>query len=225
MAVAYFAPSRGAAPRASGRRTRTAGGVGEFFGWVLVFAGVFTLFVSVWNGIWFMVVGWFLASAARSEVHAIRLDNILSKLTARDIMHEHYETVTPGMPLQTVVDEHMMPSGERAFVVANGDAVLGILAVADLNRFPRDDWPLTPVQSAMTPREDVVTVGADAEALEVLTLLADRRLNQLPVIEDGRMIGIISRRELLDRVKLAEELDMGEDGDTEERDQGASSPP
>ena len=198
------------------KATRVSGNIGEMFGWGIVFLGVFLLFSSLWTGIWFMVIGWFLASAARTEVHGIKLDNILSKLTARDVMHEGYTTISPGLPLQTVVDDHMMTSGERAFVVALGDSVQGILAVADVNRVPRAEWPTTPVQSAMTPREEVVTVGADAEALDVLTLLAERRLNQLPVIENGRMIGLISRRELLDRVQLAEELAADDVDDSQE---------
>jgi Zn-dependent protease len=188
------------------KATRQAGGIGELFGWLLVFIGVFTLFVSVWNGIWFMFVGWFLASAARAEIQNIQLDTILSSLTARDVMHEGYVTVIPGMDLQSAVDKYMVGQGERSLVVSLGDSVQGILTASDVNRVARPEWPHTPVQTAMTPREQVVTVDAAAPALEVLMLLGEKRLNQLPVLDEGRLVGLISRRELLDRVRLAEEL-------------------
>jgi CBS domain-containing protein len=58
----------------------------------------------------------------------------------------------------------------------------------------------------MTPRDRVLTDSADTPALEVLHQLGANRLNQVPVLEEGRMIGLITRRELLERVELAESL-------------------
>jgi CBS domain-containing protein len=39
-----------------------------------------------------------------------------------------------------------------------------------------------------------------------MMLLAEKRLDQVAVLEDGRMVGLITRRELLDQIHLAEEL-------------------
>ena len=105
--------------------------------------------------------------------------------------------------MQEVVDSYIVEKGERAVMVANGDAVLGILTVTDVQRVPRAEWSTTPAQRIMTPREKVVTVSTDTSALDVLHLLGDGRLNQVPVLADGRMVGLITRRELLDRVQLA----------------------
>src|SRR6185369_599290 len=99
---------------------------------------------------------------------------------------------------------HMVGEGERAVMVANDGTVLGILTVSDVRHLPRDEWATTPAQRIMTPRERVVTVAGDAKALDILHTIGEKRLNQVPVIEDGRMVGMITRRELLDRVQLAE---------------------
>lgn len=196
------------------RATRIAGGVGELGGYLLIAVGVFMLFGGlVFDGIWFMFIGWFLLGAAKSESQNLQLEAILGKQTARDLMHTEFATITPGLPVQDVVDEHMIGKGERALVVANDAGVQGILSVGDVHRVPRDQWANTPVQSVMTPRARVVTVPGNAKALDVLMLLAEKRLNQVPVLEDGRMVGMITRRELIDRVQLAEEL-APEPGDT-----------
>lgn len=186
--------------------TRVAGNVGEFFGWGLIVAGVFFLFSSLWSGLWFMLIGWFLLNAARTESQNVQLDVIFNRLNARDVMHEGFTSVTPGTDLQTVVDEFMLGKGERAVIVALGDGVMGILSVSDINKVPREEWVKTPAQRAMTPREEIVTVDAATGAMDVLMLLAERRLNQVPVLDEGRLIGLVSRRELIDRVHLAEEL-------------------
>ena len=203
------------------KATRIAAGTGELFGWGVIAVGVVFLFMQEWApGIWAIMIGWFLLSAARGEGNNIRLDTLLSRLNARDLMDRTFIQVTPGTSIQQVVDEHMIGQGERAVVVANGDSVLGILTVRDLARVPRGAWGATPAQRIMTPRADVVTIAADAPAADVMPLLAQRRLNQLPVIEEGRMIGIISRREFLDRLQIAEEL-----GPEESADNDAEPPP
>ena len=200
------------------KATRIATGTGEMFAWAVIAAGAVFLFMAQWvPGIWAIMIGWFLLAAARGEGNSIRTDTMLGRLQARDLMHRTFIEVTPGTSIQAVVDEHMIGKGERSVVVANDDYVIGILTVSDLARVPREQWASTPAQRIMTPRSDVVTIDAGAPATDVLPLLAQRRLNQLPVIDEGRMIGIITRRELLDRLQIAEEVGPGDspDGDTE----------
>ena len=200
------------------KATRIATGTGEMFAWAVIAAGAVFLFMAQWvPGIWAIMIGWFLLAAARGEGNSIRTDTMLGRLQARDLMHRTFIEVTPGTSIQTVVDEHMIGKGERSVVVANDDYVIGILTVSDLARVPREQWDSTPAQRIMTPRSDVVTIDAGAPATDVMPLLAQRRLNQLPVIDEGRMIGIITRRELLDRLQIAEEVGPGDspDGDTE----------
>ncbi|MXW25227.1 MAG: CBS domain-containing protein [Dehalococcoidia bacterium] len=189
------------------KATRIAAGTGEMLGWAVIAAGVVFLFMQEWApGIWAVVIGWFLLSAARSEGNSIRMDTVLNRLHARDLMDRTFIEVTPGTSIQQVVDEHMIGQGERAVVVANDDSVVGIVTVSDLGRVPRAEWGATPAQRIMTPRAHVATVAADAPAADVMPLLAQRHLSHVPVIEDGRMIGIIARREFLDRLQIAEEL-------------------
>lgn len=189
------------------RATRIASGVGEVFAYALLMFGVLLLLVGVViSGIWLLFIGWFLLNAARAESQSLQLESILGKLQARDLMHVDFETVSPGHSLQQVVDEHMLARGERAVVVANDGSVRGILTVSDIQKIPRNLWVSTPVQQTMTPREKVMTVSADTKAMDVLRLVSEHRFHQVPVLEEGRMIGLVTRRELLDRLQLAETL-------------------
>lgn len=204
------------------KATRIAAGSGEMLGYGLIFGGVaLLLFAGVVPGLWFMFIGWFLLSAARAESQGVQLDVILGKLKARDVMREEFPTVTPGTSVQSVVDDHMIGAGERAVVVALGGSVTGILSVTDVQKAPRHAWTNTPVQTLMTPRDRVLTVNATDGALDVLLLLGKHRLNQVPVLDDGRMVGLITRRELIDRVEMAERL-APED---RERDRERDEPP
>ena len=135
-----------------------------------------------------------------------QLEGVLAKVTARQVMREQFRSVTPGTAVQEIVDEHMIGQGERAVIVANDGAVLGIITVSDIQRTPRAAWPNTPAQRVMTPRESIITVEAGRPAVEVLMLLGEKGLNQVPVLDEGRMVGLITRREILERVQLAETL-------------------
>lgn len=190
------------------RATRIAGRVGEGVGFSLMLLGVFFLVGGfVFDGIWFIFIGWFLHGAAHSESQQLQLENILGRLSARDVMHTDISTARTGDSIQHVVDEQMIGRGERTVIVSNdGGGVLGVVTVQDLHKVPRDHWFQTAVQAVMTPREQVETVPANMRALDVLMLLAEKGLEHVPVLEDGRMIGLISRRELVDQIQLAEEL-------------------
>lgn len=189
------------------RATRVASGVGEIFGYGLLAVGFFLLLGGLlFDGLWLMFIGWFLLGAARGEAANLQLEGVLRGLTARDVMRADFPSVVPGAPLQTIVDDVMVGQGERAVMVANGGAVLGILTVTDVRAIPRDEWRATPAQAAMTPRDRIVTVVAATPAVEVLVLIGEKRLNQIPVLDDGRMIGMITRREILERLQLAETL-------------------
>ncbi|MFN0145633.1 MAG: site-2 protease family protein [Dehalococcoidia bacterium] len=189
------------------RATNVAAGVGQIFAYGLMgLAFLFILNGFIWNGIWFAFIGWFLLGAAKGESSQLQLDTILRPLRAKNVMHQDFISVPPGIPVQEVVDRYIVEQGERAVMVANGDAVLGILTVTDVQRVPRADWPNTPAQRIMTPRDKVVTVSTETPALDVLQVIGERRLNQVPVLADGRMVGLITRRELMDRVHLAGSL-------------------
>ena len=199
------------------RATRIAAGVGEIFGYALIIGGVAILLAGgLLDGIWLAFIGWFLLTAARGESQGQQLEGVLKRLVARDVMREDFVSVKPGVPLKEVVDDYMIGQGERAVMVANDGSVAGILTVSDIRRTPRDLWPNTPAQRVMTLRDSVVTVEATRPAVEVLVLLGEKGLNQVPVLEDGRMVGMVTRRELMDRIQLAEALRSDDRRDQED---------
>ena len=187
--------------------TQTAARVGKWFAYGLMLLGVGLLVNGlVFDGIWFLVVGWFLLGASQSEASGIKLETVLGKVKAGDVMTTNYALAQPGDSILSVVDHQMVGQGERAVVVALGGRVLGIATVSDVKQIAREEWSNTPVQAIMTPREKVMTVTPSTSALDVLQLLGTHRLNQIPVIADGQMVGMVTRRELIDRIQIAEVL-------------------
>lgn len=111
-------------------------------------------------------------------------------------------TVTVGTPLHEVA-QLMAAEGLRAVVVTDGDGEpAGIVSERDLvvrglawNR-PSD----APVEAVMTP--ELVTAQATAPIRSVHRLLRARRIRQVPLMDGGRIVGIVERADVGDEATL-----------------------
>ena len=95
--------------------TRVASAVGSFFGALVMFLGLMFVFVfdNLIGGVWFFLIGMFLRYAARSSYRQVLLRQALEGVTARDLMTSDVPCVPPGMTLDAVVDEVILPRGSR----------------------------------------------------------------------------------------------------------------
>ena len=101
-------------------------------------------------------------------------------------------TVAPDAAVYEAL-EIMADKGIGALVVVEGDALAGIMSERDyarkiilLDRGSRD----TQVAEIMT--SDVLTVNPDHTLGECMALMTDRRIRHLPVVVDGKLVGLVS---------------------------------
>ena len=77
------------------------------------------------------------------------------------------------------------------------DQLLGLITVHQVKNIPRADWPHTSVRQAMVPVAQLHWVAPDAEVTEVLALMDNGDIGQVPVVRDGQLLGLIGRDHLL----------------------------
>lgn len=121
----------------------------------------------------------------------------LENVAVARLMQTQFARVDPQMRVSTLVDEHLMPSGQRAFPVERDGRFVGMVSLHDLRKRPRAAWDRTTVGEIMTPATAIVAVAHRQGAKEALALLAQRDLNQLPVVEDGKLLGLVRREDIL----------------------------
>lgn len=193
--------------------TLIAGNIGRAFGWALILFGVALLFSQqIWifggglfNGIWLIFIGWFLASAADSSMRDLSLQQQLSGVLVRDVMDRTPECVSPAAPVENIVHEAFIQRGRRALPVCNESGLLGIVTLADVKRIPQDRWMITPVQEIMT-RSPLLSVSEHDDLNGALKVLAQNGLNQIPVMGDGHLVGLLSRADVLRFLQTRQEL-------------------
>jgi Zn-dependent protease/predicted transcriptional regulator len=189
------------------RATRLASTVGQVFAFLFIMAGLWQFFHGQgFGGLWIAFIGWFLLDAARSSRVQVEIKHALDGVKVRDVMEHNCAIVDGSTNLQTLVDEHLLRSGQRCFIVQRNGQLAGLITPADLARIERRMWPLTTVEQAMRPLEQLRVVSPEAPVMQALETMARENINQLPVVSDGHLEGILSRAHLLEILRTRAEL-------------------
>lgn len=189
------------------RATRLAAQAGQTVAFLFILLGLYRFFVGAnFGGLWLAFIGWFLLDASRSSYVQVELMAGLRDRRVSDIMDRDCATVEGHLSLQDFVEEYVLRTGRRCFIVVQNGRVSGLITTHEAKQVDRVDWPQTSVQSAMRPLAQLRTVAPETPAIQALELMSREDINQLPVLSDGHLLGIFSRGQVLRFLKTQAEL-------------------
>ncbi len=196
------------------RATRWASWVGQGVAWLMILAGVAMIFganlplfgTGLISGIWLAFIGWFLNGAAVQSYQQVVVQDLLEDVPVTRIMHPSPPTVAASSSIDALIDERMMATDERTFPVQENNHLAGLVTLEDVHRVPRDDWDTTTVEEVMTPFEQLETVTTTQDAADAAYKLRRRDVRQLPVMENGRLVGLLRRRDIMKWLQLQGEI-------------------
>ncbi len=175
-----------------------ASGVGSFFAYLFIVYGVFQIFNgNLVNGLWVAFVGWFLVSAARGQVTQERIKSLLTGHRVSEVMSQGYTIIQADTTLQSLVDEHILASSRRSFIVERGEEVVGLLTLHHLRDIPKDQWATTIVAQVMIPCSKWKDLTLDTELWDAMKEMDRDGVNQLPVMTDGHIEGMLTREDII----------------------------
>ncbi|MBZ5536912.1 MAG: site-2 protease family protein [Acidobacteriia bacterium] len=187
--------------------TRTASGVGQFVAYSFIFAGVITaLRGNFFNGLWIGFIGWFLLNAAQTSYRHAALKQSLAGLTVRDVMSTDCPVVSGSIPLSEFVHDEVLRTGQRCFLVTQFDKLVGIITLHEVKQIPQAEWNSTPVATAMQPLDHLHMVHPSDPLVGILEKMTTEGFNQLPVVEEEKLVGILGRDRLLQLIQTRLEL-------------------
>jgi CBS domain-containing protein len=191
------------------KATRVATTVGQVVAFLFILAGIFLFFSgATFNGIWLGFIGWFLLSAAQSARTQATFEEAFRGVTVAQVMKPEPMTVPANISLQKLVDEYFLPQGLRSALVLQGDQLVGLISLSDIRTVSRDRWPQTPVGFRMVPVERLQVASPQQSLKEVLPMMANRDVNQLPVLQDGRLVGVLSRDAIIRSLEVRRSLGL-----------------
>lgn len=197
--------------------TRWASAAGQVFAWVLIVSGLAMMLglrVPVFGtgfvgGLWISFIGWFLNSAALLSYRQLLVKESLENVPAARLMQTGFMVVPPDLPVDRLVDDYFLHSDQRGIPVVAGDRLAGMVCLEDVRKIERCAWPHKRVREIMTPASALVQVAPQEDAHHVLSLLGERKFNQIPVVDGGQVRGLIRREDILKWLSLYEHPDGG----------------
>ena len=122
-------------------------------------------------------------------------DGLWARLTAADVMQRSVETLNAQLPLHEAI-QSFARSHHRGFPVVENARLVGIVTQTDLDKItPLQLGRNAPLQEIMTPQPIAVSPGDSLT--QVLYLLSRYKISRLPVVERRKLVGIITRSDIL----------------------------
>ncbi|HXE91523.1 MAG TPA: site-2 protease family protein [Terriglobales bacterium] len=191
------------------RATRSAARTGQAVALAFILLGLLRFFSGEgFGGLWMAFIGWFLLDAATASLVEREAMALMRGVRVGDVMSRDCWTVSGGISLQSFVDDHLLRSGRRCFVVEEHGNMSGLITAHEVRQVERERWPTTLVRDAMRPMSQLRVVSPQTSAADALDLMRREDINQIPVVSEGKLLGIFSRGEVVQLLQAREELRM-----------------
>jgi len=116
-------------------------------------------------------------------------------VTARRMMSAPVKTIPPRLTIEEAA-KLLYRYGHSGFPVEEDGRLVGIISRRDVDKATRHGLGHAPVKAFMSTR--VITVGPDASLEEIQNIMIRHNIGRLPVVEDGRIIGIVTRSNVIE---------------------------
>ena len=125
---------------------------------------------------------------------------------AKEIMTRDCTMIQPEMNVDRLINEYVLPTGKRCFIVSKDSRLQGMVTLHEIKSVPQPDRVNRTVGQIMKPVEKLKSVGPDEDLATVMGILTEQDINQVPVMENGQLVGMIARDNLLNFINLKESI-------------------
>jgi CBS domain-containing protein len=158
------------------------------------------------SGLWLVFIGWFLMSTARSSSMQTVLQGALGAIRADEVMNREPPTVRATESVAALIAGPILHQGHRYLIVDEPGEPVGLITLHEIKRVPIERRASTHAADIMLPAERVASVSPDTDLWEVLRRMGRDNVNQVPVVAGHRLLGVVSREQLVAVIQNQTEL-------------------
>jgi Zn-dependent protease/predicted transcriptional regulator len=189
------------------RSTRTAARTGQVVAFCFIALGIFRYFSGAGiGGLWIAFIGWFLLQAARESYQQAGIAHALDGVRVADVMTRDCPTVDGWLNVQNFVEQELLRTGRRCFIVVEKGEISGLVTPHEIKPIDRAKWPFTTLHDIMRPLEDLRAVTPESSLTSALESMSRYDLNQLPVVSNGHLEGVLSRSHVISYLQTKAEM-------------------
>lgn len=186
--------------------TRKASKAGQRIAIFFIFFGFITFFAGYAGGIWFILIGWFLYTAAQSSYQQATVRGILAGVKVRDVMASEVITVSSDISLSELVDNYFLVHGYGGFPVIDRGKLIGIISLKEIKEVPKDKWHDTSAKEVMQAFDDSLLLSEDDDVSKILERMIQEDKGRFVVLSNNKLIGLITRSGIAKYLQIKDEL-------------------
>lgn len=160
------------------------------------------------GGMWLFLIGLFVQNAARMSYQQLVVRKALEGESLRRFMKTDPVTVTPGVTVQELVDDYILGHHHKLLPVVDHGRLTGCVAMKQVKQIPREQWPHRTVGDLAGACSDENTIAPDVDVVQALAQMRRNASSRVMVVEDGRLIGVVALKDLLEFLSLKVELEI-----------------
>lgn len=189
--------------------TRTASSIGKGFAYILMGFGFLQVMTGQsFNGLWLILIGFFLQNAAESSYRQVIIKEFLTGLLVDKVMNRNVYSVTKEMNLKKVVDEYFVAHHCNNFPVVDGEEVIGAIRILDVKMIPREEREAITVKDIMERDLSLFLVRPEDHVERILERMIKNNMGWFIVADEGnRLCGVLTRSDIMHLLQIKTGLD------------------
>jgi Zn-dependent protease/predicted transcriptional regulator len=190
------------------RATKVVSQIGNGFALFLIILGAMQILLTqnLVSGIWFLLIGLFLKQSSTGSYQAVMLRRTLEGVQVRQIMTENVVTVDWLISVDHLVHDYIYKHQFTNFPVFDRDEFIGMVSLEEVKKISKDLWDFKQVRDIMIPLEHVTCLKPTDDAAEALSRMISSDIGRMPVVEERHLVGIVSRRDIMNLFKIKSDL-------------------
>jgi len=206
--------------------THISSRLGAALAMVLMFIAVAQLFTGQFvSAVWLFMIGLFIRSASQQSWDQLVMRSTLQGVPVRKFMRTDPVSVSPDLTVARLVDEYMYRHHYKMYPVVEEETgeLIGCVGTGGVKTLSREKWPWRTVRDIATPCGRENTITPDTDAMEALGIMSRTGNSRLMVLENGRLVGMLTLRDLMSFLAMKLDLDNAPKRETEKADEGLGS--
>ena len=188
------------------KATTIATRIGVVFSYIFMITGfLLMVFGAIVNGIWLIFIGLFLKNGSESSLKQTIVGDALAGYRVVDVMTKEVHTIKMDSTVNNVIETFFLYK-HGGFPVVYDSELVGFVTIQDVKKIPKENWEYVKIEEIMTPKDKIISTDPTESVLDVMTKMSKYKIGRLPVVENGELVGIISRSDVMHIVKTRTEL-------------------
>lgn len=171
---------------------------GKFLAGVLFFLGLLGFISGLGNGLWFILLGGFLYFLAGMSYEQVVIKQILSPIPVSQILTSRFLTLPSDLKFIDFIQKYS--SAEQDASVVKGKNFVGIVDLQRMDAISPSLQKITPLEKVAIPLRSIKTLTPQDTAYTAFKYFQEYNLGILPMMEKGKLKGIVSRRAVMHRL-------------------------